>query len=119
MHPSFPCAVAVAVAAIAMVVTGCASTAPPRAPATDAKPTSPETHPATREECMAVLDKNIDVKLKSDNVTDAEAVERLRTLIREQLKPDVDKCVGTRVTDPMIACVKAADTGDAIDRCLQ
>lgn len=74
---------------------------------------------ATREDCEAVVDKNVELQLKALGVTDAAVVAKRREEMRSSMKDDIDKCVGKRVTDGMMACVKNAETADKIDKCLR
>ena len=74
---------------------------------------------ATRADCEAVVDKNVEVKLKADGVNDPPTVQKRKDELRASLKDDIDKCVGKRVTDSMLACVKGADTAEQIDKCLR
>lgn len=74
---------------------------------------------ATRADCEAVVDKNVEVKLKADGVTDPELVAKRKEELRESLKEDIDKCVGKRVTDRMMTCVRNAETAEQIDKCLR
>ena len=74
---------------------------------------------ATRADCEFVVDKNVEVKLKADGMTDAVLVQRRKEELRASLKEDIDKCVGKRVTDGMLACVKSAETPEQIDKCLR
>lgn len=74
---------------------------------------------ATRADCEAVVDKNVEVKLKADGVTDPPLVQKRKEELRASLKDDIDKCVGKRVTDSMMACVKSAETAEQIDKCLR
>jgi hypothetical protein len=74
---------------------------------------------ATREDCEAVVDKNVELQLKALGVTDPAVVTKRREEMRGSMKDDIDKCVGKRVTDGMIACVKNAETADKIDKCLR
>ena len=74
---------------------------------------------ATRADCEAVVDKNVEVKLKADGVTDPPVVQKRKDELRASLKDDIDKCVGKRVTDAMISCVKNAETTEKIDKCLR
>jgi len=74
---------------------------------------------ATRADCEAVVDKNVEVKLKADGVTDPPLVEKRKAELRDSLKEDIDKCVGKRVTDGMLACVNRAETAEQIDKCLR
>ena len=74
---------------------------------------------ATREDCDLIVDKNVEVKLKADGTTDPVLVDKRKLELRESLKDDIDRCVGKRVTNSMLACVKKADTADQIDKCLR
>ena len=74
---------------------------------------------ATREDCEAVVDKNVELQLKALGVTDSTIVNKRRDEMRASMKEDIEKCVGKRVTDSMLACVKTAETTEKIDKCLR
>lgn len=74
---------------------------------------------ATRADCELVVDKNVEVKLKADGMIDAPLVAKRKEELRASLKDDIDKCVGKRVTDGMLTCVKGAETAEQIDKCLR
>jgi hypothetical protein len=74
---------------------------------------------ATRADCELVVDKNVEVKLKADGMTDPELIQKRKDELRASLKDDIDKCVGKRVTDGMLECVKRATTPVEIDKCLR
>ncbi len=74
---------------------------------------------ATRADCELVVDKNVEVKLKADGMTDPPLVAKRKEELRASLKDDIDKCVGKRVTDGMLTCVKGAETAEQIDKCLR
>jgi hypothetical protein len=74
---------------------------------------------ATHEDCEVVVDKNVELQLKALGVTDPAIVSKRREEMRAAMRDDIDKCVGKRVTDGMMACVKNAETADKIDKCLR
>jgi hypothetical protein len=74
---------------------------------------------ATREDCETVVDRNVEVKLRADGVGDPETIAKRKEELRASLKDDIDKCVGKRVTNGMMACVKTAQTPEQIDKCLR
>lgn len=74
---------------------------------------------ATRSDCELVVDKNVEVKLKADGMSDPPLVAKRKEELRASLKDDIDKCVGKRVTDGMLTCVKGAETAEQIDKCLR
>lgn len=74
---------------------------------------------ATREDCEVVVDRNVEVQMKALGVSDPDAIAKRRIEMHASMKDDIDKCVGKRVTDAMITCVKNADSVEAIDKCLR
>lgn len=74
---------------------------------------------ATREDCEIVVDKNVEVQLKALGVTDPGVIAKRRDEMRSSMKDDIDKCIGKRVTDSMITCVKRAENAEQIDKCLR
>jgi hypothetical protein len=74
---------------------------------------------ATREDCEVVVDRNVELQLKALGVTDPSVVAKRREEMRASMREDIDKCVGKRVTDGMMACVKTAETAEKIDKCLR
>lgn len=74
---------------------------------------------ATRADCELVVDRNIEVKLRADGVSDPDTIQKRKDELRGSLKEDIDRCVGKRVTDSMMACVRTAETAEQIDKCLR
>lgn len=74
---------------------------------------------ATRADCEAVVDKNVEAKLKADGIVDPATIAKRKEELRASLKEDIDQCVGKRVTDRMLKCVENAATPDEIDKCLR
>lgn len=74
---------------------------------------------ATREDCEIVVDRNVELQLRALGVTDPVIVAKRRDEMRTSMKEDIDKCVGKRVTDGNMACVKTAETAEKIDKCLR
>lgn len=74
---------------------------------------------ATRDDCDLIVDRNVEVKLRSEGMVDPALIEKRKLELRESLKEDIDRCVGKRVTDGMLQCVKKAETAEQIDKCLR
>jgi hypothetical protein len=75
--------------------------------------------PATKADCDEILDKSAMIELKAQNVTDpAEVKKRTEAVRAAQGEQLLAKCVGRRVTDKAMACVRNATTSDQVDRCL-
>jgi hypothetical protein len=79
-------------------------------------------HPATQTDCTTILDRIVELELKAQNVTDpAEVTKRRESALASGDKAQLYQgCVGKRITDAALACVRTAKSVDEItDRCLQ
>ena len=74
---------------------------------------------ATEADCSFILDRNVEVAMKQMNISDPVAIAKRKDEIRSEMKDSLKDCVGKRVTDPMLACVRTAQTADDIDKCMQ
>jgi hypothetical protein len=79
-------------------------------------------HPASVKECEEIADRVTELELKSSPVgrdpdTAKEQLERTRSWVKEsQLK----SCVGRRITESAMQCVRAAKQAqDITDRCFR
>ena len=78
-------------------------------------------HAATEQECQEIVDKVVELESKEQGVTDPAAVakrkEETRKSIGEQMMP---RCVGKKIRDSAMACVRNAKSFDEIDNvCLR
>ena len=74
---------------------------------------------ATPADCELIIDRNLTAQLKHQGTTDPKLIEQEKTKNAAFLKQKVDECVGKRITDGMLACVKTAETTEQIDKCLR
>jgi hypothetical protein len=74
---------------------------------------------ATREDCELIVDRNVEVGLKVQGTIDPVTIQKRKDEMRAEMKERIDQCVGKRVTDGMIKCVKSSETPDQIDKCLR
>jgi hypothetical protein len=79
-------------------------------------------HPASEKECQEIADRVTELELRASPVgrdpdTAKEQLERTRTWVKEsQLK----SCVGRRITDKAMQCVRAAKKSEEItDTCFR
>jgi hypothetical protein len=75
--------------------------------------------PATQEDCELIIDRNVELQMKQMQITDQAAVDKRKAEIRSAMSSELKGCVGKRVTDGMMICVKKAQTADEIDQCLR
>ena len=75
--------------------------------------------PATKADCDEILDKSAMFELKAQNVTDpAEVKKRTEAFRAARGEQILAKCVGRRVTEKAMTCVRNATTADQVDRCI-
>ncbi len=74
---------------------------------------------ATQADCEAILDRMVVVKLKQKNITDPESVSKMQADLRKDAESDFPSCVGRRISDSAMACIKKAETQEAIVKCLR
>lgn len=71
--------------------------------------------PATREDCDAMLKKSIELKLVDEN--NAEVRAQKLADYTQMLRSQVDGCIGRRVTDDYLRCVKSATSDAQLKAC--
>jgi len=76
-------------------------------------------HKATEADCAFILDRNVEVQMKSMHISDPVAIDKRKQEIQTELKGALEGCVGKRITDAMLACVARAQTAADIDGCMR
>jgi hypothetical protein len=82
-------------------------------------------HPASEAECRIILERIVELELKSQRVNDPVEVAKRRSeslgLAADGGRSDLlDGCVGRHITDRALACVQSAETAAEItENCLQ
>jgi hypothetical protein len=77
-------------------------------------------HPATTAECEEIFRRSAEIELAAQEVTDPAEIERRIAEARAQ-KGDklLEECVGRRITDRSMECVRRAKSAQDIERCLK
>src|SRR6476659_7546385 len=70
-------------------------------------------HKATEADCQIIVDRNVEVEMKKLNIVDPAAIAKRKDEERNdpKTKADLQGCIGKRITDSMMSCVKQAQTG--------
>jgi hypothetical protein len=82
-------------------------------------------HPASEAECEVIMNRIVELELKAQKVTDPGEMAKRRSeslgLAGDRGRAEVlQGCVGKRITDRALVCVREADNASEItDRCLQ
>lgn len=75
-------------------------------------------HPATREECDELFNKNAEIELKAQRITDPKTVaERTAAARAAEGEAFASRCLGRRLTQRALVCVRRATTAEQVDRC--
>lgn len=74
---------------------------------------------ATEQDCDVILDRMVVVKLKEKNITDDESIKKMQVELRKDAESDFPGCVGRRISDGAMECIKKAETQEAIVKCLR
>lgn len=78
-------------------------------------------HPASRAECEEIVRHTAELELRGQNVTDPHEIEKRMEEpgSLSNMRDLTDKCVGTRVTNSAMECVRKAATSKALEGCFQ
>jgi len=82
-------------------------------------------HPASEAECRIILERIVDLELKSQRVNDPAEIAKRRNeslgMAADGGRSDLlDGCIGRHITDRALACVQTAETAsDITEHCLQ
>lgn len=77
-------------------------------------------HPASKAECEEIFRRSAEIELRAQSVNDPEEIERKIAEARA-VKGDalLEECVGKRITEEAMQCVRRATTGAELDGCLE
>jgi hypothetical protein len=75
--------------------------------------------PASEADCELILDRYVEAQMREMKILDAGAVEKTKESIRAQLTSELKGCVGRRITDGLLACVRQAQTPRELDACIR
>jgi hypothetical protein len=74
---------------------------------------------ATQADCEAILDRMVVVKLKEKGISDPDSVKKMQVDLRKDAESDFPSCIGRRISDSAMTCVKKAESEEAIIKCLR
>lgn len=74
-------------------------------------------HPASDAECQLIVDKNVELQIKAMSAPPQD-VEKEKARVRAEMEPMLKGCVGRRITEGKMACVRGAESLKQVDECL-
>ena len=77
-------------------------------------------HPASQQECEEIFRRSAELELLAQNIVDPKIVEdKIAEAKAVRGRELLDECVGKRITDEAMSCVRGAKTAEELDACLQ
>jgi small lipoprotein (TIGR04454 family) len=74
---------------------------------------------ATSADCQLIVDRLIEVEMHAMNTNDMTTIAKKQESIRASMRDELKDCVGRRITDGIMTCVKSAPTTDGILACIR
>jgi hypothetical protein len=74
---------------------------------------------ATEADCQLIVDRSVELQMKEMEKSEREAIEKRQVQLRKELQGEMKDCVGRRVTDKMMACVRAAQSSGDLEKCVK
>jgi len=76
--------------------------------------------PATRDDCLAVIDRLVALELVESGFRDPVVQGRWTEELRQRLAPHLGRCQGRRVPEDLRPCLASARTAEEVEhRCLR
>lgn len=74
---------------------------------------------ANEADCQLIVDRSVELQMKEMEKSEREAIEKRQQQLRKELEGEMKDCVGRRVTDKMMACVRAAQSSADLEKCVK
>jgi hypothetical protein len=74
---------------------------------------------ATLADCQLVVDRTVELKLRELKTTQSEIVKKKQAEFRRELEESIrSECVGRRIAESTLTCVRNADRLATLEKCL-
>lgn len=74
---------------------------------------------ATEADCQLIVDRSVELQMKEMEKAEREAIEKRQLQLRKELEGEMKDCVGRRVTEKMMTCVRGAKSSDDLEKCVK
>ena len=74
---------------------------------------------ATEGDCQLIVDRSVELQMKEMEKSERDAIEKRQQQLRKELEGEMKDCVGRRVTEKMMACVRAAQSSADLEKCVK
>ena len=76
--------------------------------------------PATEAECEEIVERTARLKIQETAPARPETVDKEVSRLKESLRGKIlEGCVGKRITNSAMVCVREAETSDAVQECFK
>ncbi len=72
---------------------------------------------ATEEDCRLIYDKNVEVEMRTLEKADQATIDKKKNDLKSMFEADLKQCVGKRISDSVMACIKSAQTSEEMAKC--
>ena len=73
--------------------------------------------PATEEDCRMIFDRSVEVEMRALDRSDTETLTKKKAELGKTFEADLKICVGKRITDSTLACIRGAKTSEELGKC--
>jgi hypothetical protein len=73
--------------------------------------------PASEQDCQMIFEKSIEVEMRSLDKADPATLSKKQKELSEAFAPEVKQCVGKRVTEGTLNCIRGAKTPAELGHC--
>jgi small lipoprotein (TIGR04454 family) len=74
---------------------------------------------ATEADCQLIVDRSVELQMKEMAKGEPEAIAKRQAQLRTELESQMKDCVGRRISDQMMTCVKGAQSSEALEGCVR
>ena len=74
---------------------------------------------ATEADCELIVDRSVELQMKEMKANDPGSIQKTQTQLKAELSDQIKDCVGRRVTDSMMGCVRKATSSVELEKCVK
>jgi hypothetical protein len=72
---------------------------------------------ATEDDCKLIYEKNVEVEMRTLEKADEATIASKKKELQQAFDADIKQCVGKRITDAVMTCIKDAKTSEDMAKC--
>jgi small lipoprotein (TIGR04454 family) len=74
---------------------------------------------ATEADCQLIVDRSVELQMKDMAKAEPDAIAKRQVQLRQELEAQMKECVGRRISEKMMTCVKNAQSSEALEGCVR